>query len=376
MTEAVKKKIFFTFIFVLSLNLLVAEKKTGDLKITESAKGVDFGGHTAVIEESGLVLEKCSNGKLTVSSSVGPGLITLKNCRSITVELESDACLLLDSKTELECLIIKSNALVDSLEFFQAQRQNKKIELKKKAFVKQICIAKEIEPVLRNFDYESKVEIQTEVTSSAEGEKLSIFQDKSFKGLGVRFVIENIPKEATGLNVFLIDDGEEKAIDWLYSLLDKDRFFNNFYEYKYLESGKEYEFIFLYSKEDETLCRYCIKATANKGTEIYIEKENVILSVDEKNGRVIWDSRPRAINLPKNSELVYDIISLDSKNNWHYVGTRSTDFETFDSFNIYRDMKWHFPENVIDNKVFLHVFYRNQSNRWTILVTKEFNLME
>lgn len=369
-----RKNFLFVLIFISTVfSLFAADIFYGDTTIKESVKNLNLGGHSVKVADSGIVFEKCTNGEIVVTSEVGPGMITLKNCKNISLVLECNVCLLLDKNTEIESLYIKENAIVKSLEIFQSDLKNKKIESKKRPVVKILHQENGTNPIIDNVEVITKVELPSSMDSLKKFRKLKITQDKSYKGLGVRFIIENRPETAESLNVILRTNGNEKAIDYISKQNHPERFYSDIYEYAYLEPDTEYEFIFWYANKKDTIIKYYVKAVTSKGLDISFNKNNAVLKIDEETGTVFWESTP-SINLPTGGELVYDIISLDSSYNWNYVGTYSTSFTDFSSYNLYDNSTWHFPKNIIDNKVFIHVFYRYQTNRWTILETPGFEL--
>lgn len=367
------RKISFFFCLILSFNLFAESVVFDDFKILNSVKNLDLGGHTAVIEESGVVLEKCSNGEIVISETVGPGLVTLKNCHDISVVLESSACLLLDSKTEVENLYIKSNGLVNSMEVFQAEMKNKKISQKKLPLIKNVVVEAGVKPGLKNIAFENLSETDDSEMISKPA-KLKITQDISYKGYGVRFILENIPSESDALHVSVNQNGENKEISWLSGIENRDRLFSGFYEYEFLEPGREYEFVFWFTYKTETLAKYYIKAVPEKGINVNFDKKSAQILIDENSGLIKWNSYPE-ISLPETAELVYQIISLDKNYNWHSVGHYSTKYDDFGSFNLYENGVWNKPENIIDHKVFLHIFFQYGHDRWPVIVeTRQFSV--
>lgn len=217
------------------------------------------------VENSGIVFEKCTNGVIVVTSGVGPGMITLKNCKNISVVMECNAYLLLDKNTELESLYVKENAVIDSLENFQAELSKKNTKQKKRPLVRVLMQEEGLNPVFNEIEIRHKIEIPSEKNTSTDLNKLKITRDESYKGLGVRFIIENRPEAAESLNVILRTNGSEKAIDYISKKNHPDRFYSDTYEYTFLDPNKEYEFVFWYTNNKETIIKYYIKAVTNKG---------------------------------------------------------------------------------------------------------------
>ena len=134
------KKIFILLLFFLSNNLFAAGILFDDLSVTDSVKNLNLGGHSVIVEKSGVILEKCNNGEIFISSNVGPGMIILKNCNDVSVTLESGVNLLLDKKTKIRSLYIKNNDSVNSLESFQAELKNIKNNSKELPFIENVFL--------------------------------------------------------------------------------------------------------------------------------------------------------------------------------------------------------------------------------------------
>ena len=363
------KKIFILLLFFLSNNLFAAGILFDDLSVTDSVKNLNLGGHSVIVEKSGVILEKCNNGEIFISSNVGPGMIILKNCNDVSVTLESGVNLLLDKKTKIRSLYIKNNVSVNSLESFQAELKNKKNNSKELPFIENVFLEENLSPVIQNVEVKR---MQTVNTGNSEvSRKLNITQDLSYNGFGVRFLIANFPKEADCLYVMLYENGTEKEIEWISTEKNRDRFFLGYYDYEFLEADKETEFIFWYSKGTETLAKYYIKAKASKGLKVSFDKSKVALTADGESGLVSWVSVPQDIELPEESQLVYEIISLDSNYNWHFIGNCIKDWDDFSPVNLFEDFDWFNPEKLINNTIFLHVYFANHTFRWQIIKETE-----
>lgn len=84
-----------------------------------------------------------------------------------------------------------------------------------------------------------------------------------------------------------------------------------------------------------------------------------------------WVSVSQDIELPEESQLVYEIISLDSNYNWYFIGNCIKDWDDFSPVNLFEDFDWIFPENLINNTIFLHVYFANHTFRWQIIKKSE-----
>lgn len=359
-------------IFLVAL-MLISASIFSLVKITSGIKGVDLYRQTLYLEKSDTELKKYHNGKIVVKSSFGPELLILKDCHDISLELNSNVYLLLDNKTSITELNIKSNAHVDSLEYFMLKQNRKNIkESEKRPYINTIEIDRGCSPIVKNVDYHIKRANFTGSKLVNENKKLNITQDTSFEGIGVRFLIENIPDAATALYVVLVENGVEKQIDWFAAKNDKNRFYSGFYDYRFLDAGKNYTFRFYYQGEnDQIIEKFQISAVPDKGKSIKFDTSTAKISIDEKTGVISWDSLPIA-EMPKGTQLVYDMISYGKNQSWNFVGQCVISPADFDSINIYDDLRIYEPQNIYDNKVYLSIYFSYESYRWPILESDQF----
>lgn len=359
-------------IFLVAL-MLISASIFSLVKITSGIKGVDLYGQTLYLEKSDTELKKYHNGKIVVKSSFGPELLILKDCHDISLELNSNVYLLLDNKTSITELNIKSNAHVDSLEYFMLEQNSKNIkESEKRPYINAIEIDRGYSPIVKNVDYHIKRANFTGSKLVNENKKLNITQDTSFEGIGVRFLIENIPDAATALYVVLVENGVEKQIDWFAAKNDKNRFYSGFYDYRFLDAGKKYIFRFYYQGEnDQIIEKFQISAVPDKGKSIKFDTSTAKISIDEKTGVISWDSLPIA-EMPEGTQLVYDMISYGKNQSWNFVGQCVISPADFDSINIYDDLRIYEPQNIYDNKVYLSIYFSYESYRWPILESDQF----
>ena len=81
--------------------------------------------------------------------------------------------------------------------------------------------------------------------------------------------------------------------------------------------------------------------------KVSFDKSKVALSADGESGLVSWVSVPQDIELPEESQLVYEIICQDSNYNWHFIGNCIITSDIFDTFlnkipeanKIWKDMR-------------------------------------
>lgn len=362
-------------LIILLAVLFVAAVVFGAIKIVSIVKGNDLNGKTISVMESGTVLNKYHNGKIIIKSSVETGLVILKNCHDISVVVQSNACLLLDNKTSIKKLSVRSNALVDSLEAFQLKQNGKQLlEQNSKLQISELEIKKGCSPIIKNVEYQTITEVDFGNEVSDDNKKLNITQDTSFEGLGVRLLIENIPSAARSVYVVIVENGVERQIDWFAAKDDSARFYSGVYDYRFLDSGKEYTFRFYYQDSKNNIVGKCqVSAVAARGKELKIDTSTAKITIDEKTGDISWESLPLA-EMPEGTQLVYDMVSYGRGQSWNYVGQVVKNPADFDSINIYKDMKIYNPENLYNNKVFISIFYCYETYRWTIMETEQFNV--
>ncbi|MCQ2577394.1 MAG: hypothetical protein MJ176_02565 [Treponema sp.] len=372
MTEKFGKK--HIVLFLISL-FVISVLGFSLVKAISFVKSKDLNGKTLYVDESGIELCNYHNGRIVAKSSVGPGLLILKNCNDISLEINSNVYLLLDKKTSISDLYIKSNALVESLESFMMEQNSKlKIDSENKAFVDTIHIDEGYTPIIKNIDYNISKVNSTGKNQNKDSKKLNITLDDTFEGVGLRFLIENIPNGAKALYVVLVENGIERQIDWFSAKDDKNRFYSGFYDYRFLDAGKKYTFRFYYQGEkDRILEKFQISAVPNKGKSIKLDTSTAKIRINEKNGVISWESIPIA-EMPEGTVLIYDMISYGKNQSWNFVGQGFISPANFDSINIYDEVRIYEPQNIYDNKVYLSVYFKYESYRWPILESEQFNV--
>lgn len=366
-----KKHIVFFFIALIFISILTFTL----VKITSNAKGKDLNGRTIYVEESGTELNKYCNGEIIVNSSFGPGLLILKDCHDISLELNSNVYLLLDNKTSITDLNIKSNAHVDSLEAYMFEQTGKQVnEPGKRPHINKIEIYRGFSPIIKNIDFKTKRANFSGNKLDNDNKKLKIAQDTSFEGLGVRLLIENVPATATNVYIVLVENGVERQIDWFAAKDDRSRFYSGFYDYRFLDAGENYTFRFYYQDDTNKIVEKSqVNAVPLKGKSVKFDKSTAKIKIDEKNGVISWDSLPIS-EMPEGTQLVYNMISYGKNQSWNFVGQCVISPADFDSINIYNDMRIYEPQNIYDNKVFLSIFFCYESYRWPILDSVQFNV--
>lgn len=371
----IKKSRIIKFLIFISVSLiLLFAALLISLKLRFQSKGFDLDGKNYHVKESGNVIKNFYNGQIVIDSSVGPGLVILKGCHDISLEVQSNAYLLLDNRTSVKNLIIKSNGLVDSLESFLYEEKGKILmDSERRPKVERIEVYRGFSPVIKNVDYNTK-SINFSGTKTDYEKNLEVTQDTSFEGLGVRLLLENIPSSSQNLSVVLVEKGKEKQVDWFSAKEDRSRFYSGFYDYRFLDAGKKYTFRLYYRDENgNEVGKAQVEVIPSKGRELKFDPSNAKLTIDEKTGIVSWESIPKA-EMPEGTLLVYDLISYGANKSWNHVGQFVKSPVSYDSINIYKDMKIYNPENLYNDRAFISVFLSYETYRWIILETGQFDV--
>jgi len=177
-------------------------------------------------------------------------------------------------------------------------------------------------------------------------DKLTLFQDDSYDGEGVKIIYKNVPAKASVLEITLYKGNKSEQVSFMENtpVGKNHEFFNlGFYIYPFLAAGKEYTFDFVFkSSNRKILEKESITVVASKGREIIIDQEQSNISINAESLECTFSERPE-INLPKESRFCINVWD----NNWKYLGDLSKnlcDFDCFEPINFYKDINYRIPK--------------------------------
>lgn len=410
-----KSIIFFTsvlFLFSCSNKQPKIEFLTNDIHLSENLNGKNLNGHTVSISKNGLVLSNLFNGNITILEKAGAGTVTIKNSSIEVLTVESKSTIILDSTTSIKKLIIHDNAKITStktLEKKYSKRKDKNPEnySTQQPVIETVEIDYGITPLFEGGKIENIVKLdktetpakkdkpaevvisnQSEaiiqkIESSESEKKLYLVQDKTYKGDGVKIDIINRPENSGYLQIYKTNSRHStEQIAWYteHAFWDPEqieRYFRDSFTYEYLNAGEVYTFVVNYYKESKiknnyTLVdSYSIAVVPEYGSELFIDKNDISISIDSETGLAKWNKAP-VINVKKGAVITYSL----QWGNWKYFGhlRRYADSASvYDPINIYKDMSYIDPTAFKNENVFLHVGYDYKGYSWNIYQSEPFD---
>jgi len=211
--------------------------------------------------------------------------------------------------------------------------------------------------------------------SDESSQKITLTQDSSHTGNGVKILYSNVPKKASVLEITLRSPGiKAEQISFMENdTWGKNReFFNlGYYVYPFLDAGREYTFDFVFkAKNREIVEKASITVVPEKGESIYIEKTNRNnISINPETLECSF----KDVSLPKLPDNARICVSMWTSN-WQYIGYMYREFSEIKElgpYNFYKDIDYSTPSVNLDSvkKVLFQFYFAYECYEWSFFVS-------
>lgn len=222
--------------------------------------------------------------------------------------------------------------------------------------------------------------VVTDISSSASEplKKLTLTQDESYTGNGVKIIYTNVPKAASVLEISLRRPGKKaEQISFMEDdTWGKNREYYNlgYYVYPFLDAEKEYIFDFVYkTKNREIVETASITVVPKKGEEVYIKKvnrNNIFINPETFVCNFYDMTLPK---LPENARICVNMWTSQ----WQYIGNMNREFseiENIGSYNFYKEIDYSSSSVNLNsvNKVLFHFYFAYECYEWNFFVSDTF----
>lgn len=313
-----------------------------------------------------LALDAVSQGKTYIQQDLMREILLISNKLSLLTPREKQIYDMICNGLDKQEICIKFKISVRTCENYFSQLYAKLgvaniVELQEaygitKARLRRILAAKSSQQVL-----------------TIPSKKLTLIQDDSYQGKGVKILYKNIHHKATVLEITLCNGEKREQVTFMENTIagKNHEYFNlGYYVYPFLAAGKEYTFEFVFKTSTRKILeRASITVVPLKGEEILIPQTNANVNIIPQTLECTITENPK-INLPEGTE--FCINAWDS--NWNYLGDlhkNLSDSDCFGPYNLYKDITYRIPKQDLEavKKVLFQFYFAFECYEWNYYIS-------
>lgn len=300
-----------------------------------------------------LAIDAVSKGKTYIQQDLMREILLISNKLSLLTPREKQIYDMISKGLDKQEICIKFKISVRTCENYFSQ-------LYSKLGVANIVELQEAYGITKNRLRRILIAENSQPAQNISSNKLTLIQDDSYDGKGVKILYKNVPSNASVLEIILHNGEKREQVTFMEnSAFGKNReYFNlGYYVYPFLAAGKEYTFEFVFKTSTRKIAeRAYITVVPLKGEEISIQQTNTNVIINPKTLECFISEIPK-INLP--TETRFCINAWDS--NWSYLGEvqkNLSDSACFGPYYLYNDITYRIPKKDLESvKTVLFQFY-------------------
>lgn len=300
-----------------------------------------------------LAIDAVSKGKTYIQQDLMREILLISNKLSLLTPREKQIYDMICNGLDKQEICIKFKISVRTCENYFSQ-------LYSKLGVANIAELQEAYGITKNRLRRILIAENSQPAQNISSNKLTLIQDDSYDGMGVKILYKNVPSNASVLEITLHNGEKREQVTFMENtaLGKNHEYFNlGYYVYPFLAAGKEYTFDFVFKTSTRKIVeRACITVVPLKGEEISIQQTNTNVIINPHSFECFIPELPK-INLPQ--ETRFCINAWDS--NWSYLGEvqkNLSDSDCFGPYYLYNDITYRIPKKDLESvKTVLFQFY-------------------